>query len=223
MSITKHKPSQPPDKQSSSREVLPVLVPCEKGDAIDGTANFDQVQIGKHVKKSGGPIRLFRNRDISEAAIKKALSPQDQELLKATLAVKSARERNDSVMPMDAYLKLMVRLGYSTEDKDVAAVFTYPGWATVHVPRLATEAIAGARLVLWFSRSRGKFLPAIYCKDHRTAILVRAFLSFQACPHCGIIFLPEKENIVYCSPKHGHAHRVARMRANQRRKQHGKR
>jgi hypothetical protein len=207
MYITHHKPSHQP-------EVFPILVPCEKGRAADGIANFYPI-----TQAPGPKVRLLRNTDIiSEEAIKRSLSVKDQELLKATLALKGARERNDPLMPADVYRKLMVHLGWpkGTDPK----VFSYPGWANVHVPRLATKAMEGARLVLWYLRAKsgsGKFIPAIYCADLKSAIFARAFLLFRTCPHCGVMFLPEKDNVIYCCFKHGHAHRVARMRAKRRR------
>lgn len=187
---------------------MPVLIPCGKGRKGDGVANFYPI------KQSPAPrVRLLRTQDISDEAIKRVLSVEDQELLHATLALKAARERNDSLFPTELCRKLMVRLGWP-KDTDVAFA-----WPNVHVPRLATELMQDASLVLWYSS--GRFIPAIYCKNMRAAIFIRAFLNLQRCPHCGTIFLPDKENRIYCRPSHGQAHRVARMRAKQRgRKRH---
>jgi hypothetical protein len=151
--------------------------------------------------------------------MRKILSSEDYELLTATLELKMASERNDSLQRARAYQKLMPHLGWVDLDP---RVFTHPMWANLHVPRLATKPMDAARLVLWCSGRSGQFIPAISCPDLRTAIFARAFLSLQTCPHCGIVFLPEKENVIYCRPAHGQAHRVARMRAKQRRK-HAKR
>ena len=191
---------------------LPVLIPCKKGERHDGVANFYRITQAPAQK-----VRLLRDGDISDEAIKRALSVEDQELLYATLALKGARERNDSLISADVYRKLMPHLGWPADTDP--KVFSYPGWANVHVPRLATETLKDAGLVLWFAS--GKFVLAIYCQDVRTAIFIRAFLSLQRCPHCGIIFLPDKENRIYCRPSHGQEHRVARMRAKKKgRKRH---
>jgi uncharacterized C2H2 Zn-finger protein len=217
MNVTRHKPSQKKATANrTSREVLPILVPSVKGESHDGVANFYFLKEGP-VSRTGSNVRLLRNPDISEQAMRKVLGPEDYELLRATLDLKKARETNDSLLQERAYQKLMPHLGWASVNPKV---FSYPGWANVHVPRLATLPMEEARLVLWFSGktdgSPSPFIPAIYCPNLKTAIFCRAFLSLQTCPHCGIIFLPEKENVVYCRPAHGHAHRVARMRAKQR-------
>ena len=135
-------------------------------------------------------------------------------MLRATLELKKSRETNDSMQEKQAeraYSKLLPRLGYAGFDGfDLAKFFSSGGWANVHVPLLATRPMEEARLVLW-GRS-GRFIPAIYCPDLRTAIFARAFLSLQTCPHCGIVFISEKENVIYCCPVHGQAHRMARSR-----------
>jgi hypothetical protein len=217
MNVHRNKPLQSRKKSTpnkTSREILPILVPCEKGEPADGIANFQLIQVGKYVSRSGPKVRLLKRQDISD--LRNALSVEDYELLTATLDLKKARETNNSLLQARAYPKLMVHLGWS-EDLD-PRVFTHPAWASVHVPRLATKPMDAARLVLWCSGRSGQFIPAISCPDLRTAIFVRAFLSLQTCPHCGIVFLPEKENVIYCRPAHGQAHRVARMRAKQRRR-----
>lgn len=201
MNVNRNKPLH---KRRNQKPPLPVLVPCEKGEAHDGVANFYRI-----TQAPGPKVRLLGNRDISDEAIKRTLSVEDQDLLYATLALKGARERNDSLFPRELCRKLMVHLGWP---KDTDVTFA---WPNVHVPRLATKPMEDARLVLWFAS--GQFVPAIYCPEVRTAIFVRAFLSLQRCPHCGNIFLPDKQNRIYCRPSHGQAHRVARMRAKQKR------
>jgi hypothetical protein len=154
----------------------------------------------------------LRNPDISEQAIRKVLSPTDYDLLLATLDLKKSRETNDPMQEKrseSAYKKLLPRLGLAGFD-DLPKILSTGGWANVHVPRLATPAMEEARLVLW--GCSGRFIPAIYCPNLRTAIFVRAFLALQTCPHCGTVFIPEKENVIYCRPAHGQAHRMARSR-----------
>jgi uncharacterized C2H2 Zn-finger protein len=206
MNITRHKPSQ----LYSPREVLPVLIPCEKGRPCDGVANFYRISQAPAPK-----VRLLRNADIERDAIDQVLSRRDRELLEVTMALKQARERNESLFPEALCKKLMVQLGWPKgTDARIA-------WPNVHVPRLASDAMKDARLVLW--QKSGKFLPAIYCPSLRAAVFVRAFMSLQRCPHCGLIFVPHKNNVVYCCAKHGHSHRVARMRAKKpRSKQRGR-
>ena len=199
---------------TTSREILPVLVPCQSGEAHDGVANFilitERTETGTQ-SRSGPKVRLLRNRDILDPAIRKVLNPTDYDLLTATLDLKKSRDTNDDFLAQKRYPKLRPFLPPRPSDPKMAVP-----WAGVDVAKLATAPMQAARLVLWFVS--GKFIPAIYCPDLRTAIFVRAFLSLQTCAHCGIVFGSEKENVIYCCPAHGHAHRVARMRAKKGRK-----
>jgi hypothetical protein len=204
---------------TTAREVLPVLVPCQAGEAHDGVANFilvtERTETGTQ-SRSGPKVRLLRNQDITDEAIRKALTPADYELLTATLALKKSFDTHDPLLAEKTYPKLFPLLPPRPSDPKLAIP-----WAGVDVAKLATSPMQTARLVLWFVA--GKFIPTIYCPDLKTAIFVRAFLSLQTCAHCGKIFGSESENVRYCTPAHGHAHRVARMRAKQRRKErHGK-
>ena len=230
MNATNNKPLQSHKKSTNdktSREILPILIPCEKGEPPDGVANFQLIEEGGGVYKSGGNVRLLRNRDILEGALRKTLNPEDYDLLTgildlkearetATLDLKKARIKIDSLLLARAYQKLAKHLGWT----DIIRKYPLPSaaWANVHVPRLATESMAAARLVLWYSKRLGRFIPAIHCPNLRTAIFARAFLTLQTCPKCGEVFLPDKKNRIYCRPAHGQAHRVARMRAKQGRK-----
>jgi hypothetical protein len=198
---------------TESRETLPILVPVEAHQANDGTANFQQIKEGDGLV-SGPKVRLLRNRDITEQALRKTVSLPEYRLLTGVLDLKKARETGDSLLNDVANKKLEPFLDFP----NAVQSFSYLGWANVHVPRLATQAMQGARLVLWYSRNSGRFIPAIYCTDLKTAIFVRAFLTAQTCPHCGVVFLPPKNNVIYCRPAHSHAHRMARLRANRGRK-----
>jgi hypothetical protein len=219
MSDTRHKPSHDNilTPNQTPRGILPVLVPCEKNEVHDGIANFllvvERTETGGKSSQSGPKVRLLRNRDISDEAIRETLSLEDNELLRATLDLKKSRETGDSMLQEQANAKLMQHFGWAGVDPKV---FSHPGWSNVHVPQLATAPMEEARLVLWYSgKSKlgsSPFVPAIYCPNLKSALFVRAFLSLQTCPHCGVLFLPEKENVIYCCEAHGHAHRVARSR-----------
>jgi hypothetical protein len=206
------KPRQP--------KIFPVLIPTRKGERADGKANFLFIKTADGVFQSGGPVRLLTSQDISKEAIRAALTPEDHTTLTGALDLKDAILKNDVLARTRAYGKLMPRLGWAGVDP--AAFATHPGWANLHLPRVASEPLDEARLVLWYAAKVGRFVPALYCPTLRSAIFARAFIDLRTCPHCGDIFFPGKENVVYCRPAHGHAHRIARMRAKQRGK-HGKR
>jgi hypothetical protein len=83
-----------------------------------------------------------------------------------------------------------------------------------------STALHGARLVLWWNK--GRFLPAVWCRNMKTAFYARALLdivgtkSFRVCPFCGGLFQQRRPDQEYCSISHREAHRVARWRASQK-------
>jgi hypothetical protein len=78
---------------------------------------------------------------------------------------------------------------------------------------LMTNLLQAARLVMWCSDKRGRFLPGVYCPDWKTAAFVTLFMNhLRVCPKCGAPFTPNRETQNYCTPAHGVAHRTARSR-----------
>ena len=96
-----------------------------------------------------------------------------------------------------------------------------PGWssntAPVNLPPAFSDAMSGARLVLWWNSRKKQFLPAIFCPDYRTAMFVRAAMKdLRACPDCDKPFIQERADQEYCSTRCGTRHRVRRMREKRR-------
>lgn len=83
-----------------------------------------------------------------------------------------------------------------------------------------SDKLKGVRLVMWWTESR--FLPALYCSDVSSAIYAKILLSklggrgFAVCPHCGVPFLQERSDQIYCSAAHRDAHRVLLWRKKKR-------
>lgn len=79
-------------------------------------------------------------------------------------------------------------------------------------------------LVLWWDGK--EFRPAIYCKDHLSALYVHTFflgrVRYRICPKCGERFEQHQPNQDYCKIAHREAHRVARWRAKQKHSTPGK-
>ena len=92
-----------------------------------------------------------------------------------------------------------------------------PRWLLSHE---VSQALGDARLVLWWNK--GRFLPAVYCPNLKTAFYARALLdivgtkSFRVCAYCGDLFRQKRTDQDYCSISHREAHRVARWRASQK-------
>src|SRR5438067_1239668 len=113
---TYNKPPQKKVPVRTPRQILPVLIPATKGEEHDGVANFYLIaerDVHGITARLGPPVRLLRNRDISEAAIRRVLTPQEYEFLTGTLDLKKAREKNDPLLHQRANQKLMPFLGIS--------------------------------------------------------------------------------------------------------------
>jgi hypothetical protein len=74
-----------------------------------------------------------------------------------------------------------------------------------------------ASVVLWWVD--GKFIPAIYCFDMKTALYIHTFfiapaggLGFRICPYDGEQFFQARPNQEYCCLRHREDYRVARWR-----------
>ena len=93
-----------------------------------------------------------------------------------------------------------------------------PAWLLSYV--LSME-LREARLVLWWIKQ--SFKPALWCPDMKTAWYARALLGvvggkgFCKCPQCGVLFVQDRPDQVYCKVSHRESHRVARWRAQQKR------
>jgi hypothetical protein len=154
----------------------------------------------------------------------------------ALLALRGALEKKDELAIGDAIAK-MDEVVYSPRERDLVN----SGWSTEFLQSLRPEAKtlkAPARLLsfeisrivgnlnsniaLWWNQ--GKFHPAIFCLDMKTALYVHTFfivptggLGFRICPHCQFQFFQDRPNQYYCCPEHGAAHRVKRSRNNRKR------
>ncbi|MBZ5667548.1 MAG: hypothetical protein LAO30_23495 [Acidobacteriia bacterium] len=85
----------------------------------------------------------------------------------------------------------------------------------VNYSRLIANMFERARLVMLFSEKDGRFLPALYCPDWKTAAFVVTFTGrVRVCanPKCNAPFIPSTDKEHYCTPAHGVAYRVARSR-----------
>lgn len=197
---------------------VPLIVPCKDGEPHDGHANFNHNEIAMK-------IRIVKDDELKD--LKKALSPSEANFLADCLALKHAYNAKDPVALERPYNRLWPHLvsGIPGLD-DSAAVLTKifsstPNWVPVCLPQLVSNKLCDVRLVLWwfgFDKEemfeRGKFTPAFFCPDLKTALFFKGLLGqIRICPRCEKVFVPRKGNIDYCSPAHRDAHRVARWRA----------
>ena len=97
------------------------------------------------------------------------------------------------------------------ERKWTATVWNYSG--------LFTEALKNTRFVMWGSETYNRFLPALFCRDKKTAVFaMRLAGSLRVCPKCDAPFVPSAGNVDYCCIEHREAYRIARFRWNKKKK-----
>jgi len=190
---------------------IPILMPVTGRDS-DGRANFD---LNHPVSRK---VHIFADDDL--AKLKKLLPANDWKFLSGVLGVKQAFESKDQLKLRQGYADVApVMLGTSASNEEMQlqkdfldALAVDARSAVIFLPQLATYALKNARLVLW--RSKGKFVPAIFCPNFRTALYAKALLGrIKVCPHCNHLFEVPRSNQDYCSIAHREAHRVARWRA----------
>jgi hypothetical protein len=190
---------------------IPILMPAI-GQESDGQANFD---LSRPVSTK---VRMFADDDL--AKLKKLLPANNWKFLSGVLGVKQAFESKDQLKLRQGYADVApVMLGKSASNVEMQlqkefldALAVDARSAVIFLPQLATYALKDARLVLW--RSKGKFVPAIFCPNFTTALYTKALLGrIKVCPHCNQLFEVPRSNQDYCSIAHREAHRVARWRA----------
>jgi hypothetical protein len=109
-----------------------------------------------------------------------------------------------------------------TELQSVMESFHDAGRHTTVLSALMTDELDGARIVLWWTGS--EFVPAVWCQDLRTAVYVLSLPVFArgqalaVCPRCRQMFVQSRPDQTYDSVRCREAHRVARWRADQRKK-----
>lgn len=134
----------------------------------------------------------------------------------------------DSTLSTKAQVKVDVEFpGAKIPPRDAAGLA-----ARKALSRFVTMQLKDVRMVLWFSPEKHALLPAAYCLDLKTALLVKSFMTTRllVCPHCLKMFVPSKTSVQYCCPAHRDAYRIARWRAkkkeeastNKKRRKHGK-
>ena len=123
---------------------------------------------------------------------------------KDTRALLAAVEQTRPLIPKTSF-------GTVTEDWSGEKMWDGARW---HYSEAMSHAVKNARWVVWWPFSgQHEPTPGLYCPDMSTAAAVALFVeSVRVCPHCGVAFVPPQNNIGYCKPAHGVAHRTATSR-----------
>jgi hypothetical protein len=203
---------------TSISNLIPVLTLCAKGETQDGIANFLTIDIEKDDKghswrSDDRPIRCLTAKDIEPPS--RFLSPDDKRLLSGALALRKGFETGDELLQKKGFEKIEPR----NPDVLNAAQAKDPRWARLTFPRVVTERLKDVRLVMWFSPRKNQFTPALWCPDRAAGVFLQSLMDMRFCPYCGDLFLPRKNNVIYCRISHREAHRMQRKRWREKQKQ----
>jgi len=125
-------------------------------------------------------------------------------------ALAEAHEKLDTLLSLTRPVEIDLRLSDRVSIKTTNQKWNVTRWNySITLTRMAES----ARFVMWHSEEHGRFLPALFCPDMKTAAFVMSFTgSIRVCPKCDALFIPSAGNVDYCRPAHREAHRMARKR-----------
>lgn len=196
---------------------MPILVPAWE-------ARLRQELDGWVCLVSDSPTRY----EVSDSAVRvataddiqKRLTPEEKVLVDGALQLRLAySERDDFFLERSAKKieQSFARVRACVPLMERGPVKLRGNWTGVRwvYARLMSNMLRDARVVMWCSDKKGRFLPGVYCPRWITAAFVLMFMDgMRLCPHCGNWFIPKTDNQDYCEPSHGVNYRTARSRWN---------
>ena len=198
---------------------VPVIVAAteaqKKARQYDGHANFQELLLpvvvlgGEHFPETDciAAAQAFPDL-IALTQLRTALEKQDD------YAAHEALEKLLAIDPTADGAQQFRSVPQGKKRVSIIALFA-PG--RVILPRIFTEKVSQARLVLWrrSEKTDKQFWPAVYCPDLKTALFARAALrDLLCCPSCDKAFRPERPDQQYCSLRCRERFRQRRRRAN---------
>jgi hypothetical protein len=217
---------------------IPILVPCEPRHR-QGLVTWAPDTSDQHV-------RVITHADLDPKSKRnpfRALSVADREFFLSVNTLLQGLERKDQIAIARARERVVVALGAKqglnlNSDwvrRTASQLGLRPGREALALilatldPRqsqdiryLFSGVVSGeldsVRLVLWWYG--GRFRPALYCLDLKSALFTFILMrtvgrpGWGACPHCGDFFVQKRSDQAYCTIAHREAHRVARWRAS---------
>jgi hypothetical protein len=184
--------------------LIPILVLAAKGEVPDGIANFYLITDDKgHSSRSDDrPIRCLTDKDLKEAS--RVLDANEKRLLSGALDLRQGFQTNDALLREQGFEKIGAGAPQIMAQN--------PLWASLRYPVVVTEQLKDVRLVMWFSSRNNQFTPALFCPNVHVGLFLKSLMEIRSCPYCGTLFLPGKNNIIYCSIPHREAYRTGRSR-----------
>lgn len=197
-------------KSTDLTTLIPVLTPCGKGEKADGIANFNTFEQkdehGRSWRTDNTPIRVVTEEDIKKAS--QLLGNKDARLLSGVLELRRGMQAGDGFLRERAFQKILPSLPAElARDSRVAEA---------HFPSLVTDQLKDVQVVMAKIVTKGVICPALYCRTLRAAVFLKALIYLRSCPYCGELFVPKKNNVLYCSFAHREAYRQGRARWKQK-------
>jgi hypothetical protein len=206
-----------------------VLVPCEAKDR-DGWASFHQVW-------ETSPVKILGGTELRKTFV--TLAPEDRESVKNQIQFyRAARKGRLSLKERAPFYQafaqqLVGHLPGERLERAQAEAIKYAQFLKKHdsggsadqypISRLFTEGVEDAKFVLWIWEKEKRLVPALWCRNVRTAVLLQVLISLESksrtivvCPRCNEMFMQGRPDQDYCSASCREAHRVARFRAKNR-------
>lgn len=167
-----------------------------------------------------GRVVLVKVRIISPDALKLRIESDTRSRLSRALKglsrLRSAYASQDTralLAAVEQSRPLIPEIPFGTVTEDWPGQKMWGG-ARWHYAEAMSHAVKNARWVVWWPFSgEHEPSPGVYCPDMSTAVAMALFLdSLRICPRCGSPFVRQQDNIAYCKPACGAAHRTARSR-----------
>jgi hypothetical protein len=205
------------------RGVLPIVVPAERGQSHDGIANFFEVTIqsdahGRTWQGDTRPIHLLTDEEVAQAET--LLSSDELDLLKGTLQLKQGYETDDEVLKrrgLEKTWRFWTERPTATVFPDLIQAFAKMQSGTkLRFQVVVTKKLEKVRIVMWHRAELNVFSPAFFAPDLGTAIFLRSVIDIRSCPYCSKLFLPPKQNKLYCCDSHREAYRMSRYNERKR-------
>jgi hypothetical protein len=205
---------------------LPVLVEVDQLKEADGRGNFLPDN-----RAEESAVRIVRAKDI-KTRLPKIFPPKELDLFLGAIQLEQALGARDDLALQRASEKVrpwlrdfvgeipVWQMEIDTKHSRVSRKpvgVNRPYAALLNYCRLMADRLKSVRLVMWFAEKEGRFLPALYCPDWKTAAFAFTFTGgIRVCqnPKCSKVFVG-KDNVTYCKPPCREAHRVARWRHRQ--------
>jgi hypothetical protein len=196
---------------------LPVLIRSSNQTSVDGAG----VLFAQRTEFSGLHV-VTKEEAFRQIDKWKRSQPELWQLVSGTALLQQAQREKDWVQFQNAFdsvhkwvPRIFEREIQVTRD---SRSWKKAGWA---YSGLMSNLLQTVRFIIWYSQEDNRVRPGLFCPTWEAAVCsVVGMDHIRICkkPGCNVPFIPEPNTQAYCVPAHGNAHRVARAKAEKRRK-----